>query len=148
MDKTIISSDMLDKLEASLQEHMSIIGISHSDNIVHVRTNSEDVITGWLAVSVEEASLEDKECDILLEYERGTKTHVGQLRFVNYGHWFVNDRLAEKFGGCVSDSVYWVLYDEKRDKCLPGAGMFGYKGDKLPTAKEIIQFIEELYEKK
>ncbi len=137
MGRTVISEEMLDKLDASLREHIHAKVISRSQAVMHVKPQMHCVNMGWLAVAMENASLETSKYSILLEED-----HSDCLtpKFINYGYYFINEKLAEKFGGCVSNSQYWILYDEVVGRGFAG-GMHGYIGDHLP----IIRYIEELY---
>lgn len=132
----IIPNEVLDNLEALLKERIHVEVISRSEVVMHVKS-SKHISMGWLAVAMEKASLETSRYGVLLE-ERGDFLAA---EFTHFGYYFTNEQLVKKFGGCVSNSAYWVLYNEK-------GGMYGYAGDRMPTAKEIIQFIEELYEEK
>lgn len=139
MSKKVIPNEALDILETSL--NMKVI--SRSQAVMHVKPLSSFTSMGVLSVAMEKASLDSSKYSVLLEEE-----HPGNYtpKFVNYGYYFINEMLAKKFGGCVSNSRYWILHDETRGSGLAG-GMYGYEGDHLPTAEEIIQYIEELYEK-
>jgi len=134
MSKKVIPNEALDILETSLKMKV----ISRSQAVMYVKPLSSFTNMGELSVAMEKASLDSSKYSVLLEEE--------DLKFVNYGYYFINEMLAKKFGGCVSNSRYWILYNETRDSGLAG-GMYGYEGDHLPTAEEIIQYIEELYEK-
>lgn len=138
MRKSDVPNDVLDKLAASLAELISAKEIYRSPAVMHVRSQQEYPIDGWLEVAKDHVSAELQDYNVLHEYPTGNK-HV---KFTNHGKPFVNTMLAEKFGGCVSNSCYWILYNEP----LWGICNYGYKGDKLPTAKEIIRFIEEIYD--
>lgn len=140
MGRTVISEAMLDKLEASLKECFYIHAkvISRSQAVMHVKPQRNGVSMGWLAVAMEKASLETSKYSVLLEEDYSDSFSP---KFINCGYYFINMKLAETFGGCVSNSRYWILYNEVR-----GNGCsHGYKGEHLPTAEEIIHYIEELY---
>ncbi len=134
--KKVIPNEALDKLEASLKERIQAKVISRSQAVMHVKSSMHPSM-GWLAVAMEEASLEGSKYSVLLNEEA---TDFLTPRFINYGYYFINEMLAKKFGGCVSNHQYWILYNER-------GGMYGYNGDHLPSAEEIIRFIEELCEK-
>lgn len=132
----IIPNEVLDNLEALLKERIHAKVISRSGGVMHVKS-SKHLSMGWLEVAMEKVSLETSNYGVLLE-EEGDPFAV---EFTHFGYYFTNEKLAKKFGGCVSNNRYWILYNEK-------GGMYGYTGDHMPTAEEIIQFIENLYEKK
>lgn len=144
MNENMISDEVLDKLEASLRAHLRVEAISRTKSVMHVVSGSDMFESGWLEVAMDEASLEEQEYNILLEYKTGVNSRAlcGQCKFINYGYYFINERLAEKFGGCVSNGRYWILYDENANS-LTGA-TYGYKGERLPTAEEITRYIDEL----
>ncbi len=58
------------------------------------------------------------------------------MKFVMHGNSSACDMLAKKYGGCVSNCNYWIMYDE-----LKTNWNHGYK-EKLPTAQEVIGFVE------
>lgn len=137
MSKQIIPSDALDKLEAALKKTIPAEIISRSERVMHVSSLTHYPSMGWLNVAMKKASLETSKYGVLLE-EKGDYLAA---KFTHFGYYFTNEMLVKRFGGCVSNNRYWILYNEK-------GGMYGYTGDRMPTTKEIIQFIEELYEKK
>ncbi len=143
MNENIISNNVLDKLEEALRKSIPVTAISRSESVMHVETSSENIMSGELAEAMKEVSLKDSDYDVLLEYTNKTCFVCGgALKFVNYGDYFINEMLVERFGGTISGYQYWVLYDETGSR--QKAKVFGYKGDHLPTAEEVIQYIEEL----
>ena len=62
----------------------------------------------------------------------------GGMKFVMHGNSFICDMLAKKYGGRVSNSRYWIIYNEPQTNLN-----WGYR-EILPTAQEIIEFMEKL----
>ncbi len=142
MGRTVVSETMLDKLEASLKECIHAKVISRSQAVMHIKSPMNCVSMGWLAVAMEKASLETSKYSVLLEEDYSDSLTP---KFINCGYYFINMKLVEKFGGCVSNNQYWILYDEVKGSRGFAGGAHGYTGDHLPTAEEIIRYIEELY---
>lgn len=134
MDRQLISDEMFDKMAASLKESQVPVAVEYrSQAVMHIKSQGDDVSMGWLDVALTKVGL--THYNILLEQE-GLSRH---MKYVNCGYYFTCELLAKKFGGCVSNSRYWILYNEPESY-----SQYGYKGGRLPTAKEIIEYLEEL----
>lgn len=131
MNKRVISEEMFDKLAAFLKgRQVPAVVEYHSQAVMHIKSLGHDVSMGWLDVALTKVGL--THYNMLLEQEG--------FKYVNCGYYFTCELLAKKFGGCVSNSRYWILYNEPESY-----SQYGYKGDRLPTAEEVIRYIEELY---
>ena len=134
MNRQVITEEMFNQLATSVKECQVPVVVSyHSQAVMHIKSLGHDISMGWLDVALTKVGL--THYNMLLEQE-GLSRH---MKYVNCGYYFTCELLAKKFGGCVSNNRYWIMYNEPESYY-----QYGYKGDKLPTAKEIIKYLEEL----
>ena len=108
-----------------------------SNVIMHISSDGNANTAGFLTTATEIGGLQYENFNILHEQE----TKPNEIKFINNGFDHVNKMLAKKFGGRVNFSNSWVLYNEPIG--ASEFAMYGYRGKTLPTADEIIKFIEE-----
>lgn len=139
MEKNVISEQVLNDLANFFTEHYVAHGVKvayQSPQVTHLCVESDnEAIMGRLAIARNEFGEKLRGHQVILEHQQGAHKMV----FVGYVDYWIGVMLARKFGGRISNTVYWVLYDEPQSY-----SHYGYMGDNLPTAQEIIQYIEEL----
>ena len=134
MNKNNIPEDVFKTFLASLEQALSAKTEYHSDCVVHVKSHQHCYPAGLVTVARE------KNPDFLDVYNvlHEHPTDCGKLKFVNSGDDYVNYQLAERFGGHATVKM-WTLHNVPRS-----IASYGYKGEKLPTATEVIEYIEKL----
>lgn len=141
MDKKTVSEQVLKDLANFFTEHYVAHGVKvayQSPQVTHVCVESDKVdeaVMGWLSIACDEFGEKLRQHQVILEHQQGAHKMV----FVGYVDYWIGVMVARKFGGRISNTVYWVLYNEPQSY-----SHYGYMGDNLPTAQEIIQYIEEL----
>ena len=142
MEKNVISEQVLKDLANFFLAHYAAkYGVKvayQSPQVTHLCVESDKIdeaIMGWLAIARDEFGEKLHGHQVILEHQQGAHKMV----FVGYVDYWIGVMLARKFGGRISNTVYWVLYNEPQSY-----SHYGYKEDNLPTAQEIIQYIEEL----
>lgn len=132
MAKRIISQSAIDALSAFLAKRFSGSESYQSQNVLHIEA-SADAMMGYIEVAKDE-TLIPLDYNILIEYQ----TCYGGMKFVMHCNSFICEKLVEKYGGRVSNSRYWIIYNEPQTNLN-----WGYR-EILPTAQEIIEFMEKL----
>lgn len=135
MRTTIFSDVLLEKLATALEQIFSGKKGYSSQNVMHITSSRPDKSMGWISAVKEDYSSSLWSYNVLIEQPTVDRS----IKFINHGNSFVNEMLAKKFGGCISGHEYWILYNEP----LSVFGRYGYE-KKLPTAEEIIEYIENL----
>lgn len=142
MDKKTVSEQVLNDLANFFTNRYAAkyaLKVAYqSPQVTHFCVESDAVdeaVMGWLAIARDEFGEKLRGHQVILEHQLGAHKMV----FVGYLDYWIAVMLARKFGGRSSNTVYWVLYDEPQTY-----SHYGYIGDKLPTAQEIIQYIETL----
>ena len=136
MENKFATGDGLDVL-LFLQEKLNATVIHTGENFIYFRLNCTkpdgDVIGFTETVKMRYRKFFSM-MDLCLLFELPT-CDCG-LKFVFYGSFWLRDYLANEFGGfCIGN--YWLLNDETRS-------YYGYKGDSLPEASQIVQLVENL----
>ena len=140
MEKNVISEQVLKDLANFFTEHYVAHGVKvayQSPQVTHLCVDSDKIdeaIMGWLAIARDEFGEKLRGHQVILEHQQGAHKMV----FVGYVDYWIGVMLARKFGGRISNTVYWVLYDEPQSY-----SHYGYCGEEQPQATDIIRFIEE-----
>ena len=134
MNKNNIPEDVFKTFLTSLEQALSATTEYHSDCVVHVKSRQHCYPAGLVIIAREK----NPDCLDFFNVLHEHPTDCSKLKFVNSGDDYVNYHLAEKFGGHATVEM-WILYNVPRSFVS-----YGYKGKELPTAAEIIEYIEKL----
>ena len=124
----------LKKMAAFLEEKLDARLVEQTEVWAHFKSNHNELRLNKLEEAKHTFDI-SQEYNILQEF---TFLPCGVL-FVNNGHCLVNEELCKRFGGCISNNKCWILCNRPKNHVL-----WGYTGNRPPTAAEIIRCIEEL----
>ena len=132
--KRNISNVAIDGLAVLLAEYLQGSKITASQSVLHIRADNSDKMMGLIEVAKEKISSTLWDYNVLVEYPIA----AASVRFIMHGNSFVCEQLAQRYGGRISNTKYWILYNEPIHDYN-----HGYK-DRLPATEEIIGYIEKM----
>lgn len=135
MEKNVISEKVSQWLTEVLEKRLNLKLVYKSPKVIHLKCVQAGLPVKRVQMVLNVLADEVGDCNVLIEYPLGTQ----RLKFFGVGNFWVNTLLSRKFGGLVSEDRYWVLNNEAHLYSL-----YGYIGTELPTAQDIIQFMEEI----
>ena len=120
-----------------LQDKLAAEIVYEGQELVHLKLGHEDAYSQATIGFTEEAkriyprlfSLDE----LFLLFEHPLINDA--VRFVMYAPFWLQDAVSSRFGG-FCDGKYWIVNNETKT-------YYGYKGNKLPEASEIVNFVEK-----